>query len=434
MKKLIFSVLLAISCAAANAQSGTNSPYSMYGLGQLSELSSGFNRGMNGVGISFADNNQVNILNPASYSNIDSLTFIFDAGLSLQLTNFSENGVKKNAKNADFEYAIGGFRVCKGVGAAFGLLPYTNVGYNFSNKTVVEGTQTLNTAASTVVNTYSGSGGLHQVLLGIGASPIKNLSVGVNFSYMFGTINRTVANAYSDVYAKSLARSYSASMNSYKLEFGAQYTYNMKNRNSLTIGATYTPGHKTGSNPELTTISTNAQTSVADTVNYTIQNGLELPTQIGVGVSYKHSKKWRVGLDYTLQQWSKVVIPVFDTRNHGTFVAATGMFNDRHKINLGGEYCQNEDGRSFASRIRYRLGVGYTTPYLKIAGQDGPSELSVSAGFGIPIVNSYNNRSILNISAQWVRASQKDLITENTFRINVGLTFNERWFAKWKFE
>jgi hypothetical protein len=41
---------------------------------------------------------------------------------------------------------------------------------------------------------------------------------------------------------------------------------------------------------------------------------------------------------------------------------------------------------------------------------------------------------VLNISAQWLHASAKDLITENTFRINVALTFNERWFAKWKVE
>ena len=26
----------------------------------------------------------------------------------------------------------------------------------------------------------------------------------------------------------------------------------------------------------------------------------------------------------------------------------------------------------------------------------------------------------------------KDLITENMFRINVGLTFSEGWFMKWK--
>ena len=50
-------------------------------------------------------------------------------------------------------------------------------------------------------------------------------------------------------------------------------------------------------------------------------------------------------------------------------------------------------------------------------------------GFGIPMIKS---RSMFNLSAQWVHSSAKDLITENMFRINVGLTFSEGWFMKWK--
>ena len=64
----------------------------------------------------------------------------------------------------------------------------------------------------------------------------------------------------------------------------------------------------------------------------------------------------------------------------------------------------------------------------------GTKELSVSAGMGIPLVNKWGNRSVLNISVQWARQSATNLITENTFRINLGITFNEKWFAKWKVE
>lgn len=92
------------------AQSGTNSPYSQFGLGVLADQTSGFNRGMNGLGLGFREHNQVNYLNPASYSALDSLTFIFDAGVSGQITNFEENGQKKNANNADLEYVVAGFR------------------------------------------------------------------------------------------------------------------------------------------------------------------------------------------------------------------------------------------------------------------------------------------------------------------------------------
>ena len=67
-------------------------------------------------------------------------------------------------------------------------------------------------------------------------------------------------------------------------------------------------------------------------------------------------------------------------------------------------------------------------------GNDGPTEMSASIGFGVPIINVYNNRSFLNISAQWARSTSKNFITENVFRINVGLTFNEMWLRKMKLE
>ena len=41
---------------------------------------------------------------------------------------------------------------------------------------------------------------------------------------------------------------------------------------------------------------------------------------------------------------------------------------------------------------------------------------------------------MLNISAQWVRREASSMLTENTFRINIGFTFNERMFAKFKIE
>ena len=49
-------------------------------------------------------------------------------------------------------------------------------------------------------------------------------------------------------------------------------------------------------------------------------------------------------------------------------------------------------------------------------------------------MNGYNARSILSISGQFVHRSADNMIKENMFRLNIGFTFNERWFAKWKVE
>ena len=120
--------------------------------------------------------------------------------------------------------------------------------------------------------------------------------------------------------------------------------------------------------------------------------------------------------------------------NEATYSLKDGIHKDRSKFNFGAQYRYNERDRAFLKRVQYRLGASYATPYYKMNGVDGPKEISVSAGFGIPIMNSYNSRSLLNISGQWVKNSADGLIKENVFRINIGLTFNEGWFKKWKMQ
>ncbi len=228
---------------------------------------------------------------------------------------------------------------------------------------------------------------------------------------------------------------YGNDVSSYKLEFGIQHKTVLGKNDDLTWGLTYALGHKLGSDASCKVISTNATTNKSDTTSYTVADAFSIPRQVGVGLAWNHANKFKLGVDYSVQRWGKESYPVYtETDNKPSYALSDSYFKDRHKINFGGEYCGDEYSRRFLKRVRFRAGVSYATPYYKINGSDGPSELSVSAGFGIPIVNSYNNRSILNISGQWVKSSAKGFITENTFRLNIGLTFNERWFAKWKVE
>jgi hypothetical protein len=112
----------------------------------------------------------------------------------------------------------------------------------------------------------------------------------------------------------------------------------------------------------------------------------------------------------------------------------SGTLKDAYKVTVGTEWTPRYNSRRLIDRVKYRIGASYATPYYKIGAIDGPKQYSVSAGFGIPIQNQINARSYVNISAQWVNQSLDGLVKENTFRINLGITFNERWFAKWKVE
>ncbi len=380
------------------------------------------------MGLGFREGNQVNFLNPASYASMDSLTFIFDVGASGQITSFEENGKRINANNANFEYAIAGFRAFKHLGMSFGIVPFTNVGYSYSNTSDVNDVNN-----TTYTNTYNGSGGLHQVYLGMGWEPFRGFSLGVNGSYLWGNYNRYIVNSYSDSYVNTLSKYYTAEVGNYKLDFGAQISFKLSKKSSMTLGLVYGLGHQIGADPECKIISLNSQTLVADTALYVVSNGLKLPHTFGAGVMLSLNNRLKIGADYTLQQWSKIGFPEYTVvNNKPSYELDNDYYRDRHKVALGGEFCRNANSRKFFDRVRFRAGASYSTPYLNINGTDGPKEISVSAGLGIPIMNGWNARSILNISGQWVNVQTPGMLKENTFRINIGMTFNEKWFQKWK--
>lgn len=439
MKRFIILTLSVIAVSGVVAQNATNSPYSQYGYGALADQSNGASVGMSGLSQGWREGNTVNFGNPASYSGIDSLTFVFDAGVSGQITNFNENGRKVNANNTSFDYAIGAFRLFKHVGVAFGVMPYSNVGYSYSNESTIGTDTSTGDTETTCTNTYSGDGGFHQAFIGIGVEPIKtshtSISIGVNASYVWGDYTKSVINSYSDAYVNTLSKYYKSDVHSYKLDIGMQWRQRLSPKDWLTVGATISIGHDMGSDPYCMIISNNSQTGVADTTTYYANSKLAMPTTISAGFVWNHNNRWRVGADWTMEKWSSVDYPMYEVVNTvPTYTMKSGQFDDRQRFTIGGEYCHRENGRRWIDKLRYRVGATYASSYLRINGSDGPKEYGVSVGVGVPVINTYNNRSVLNISASWTRQDSSTMIKENTFRINIGFTFNERWFAKWQVE
>lgn len=403
------------------AQTSTNSPYTRYGFGQLSDQNFGNSQAMGGIAYGLRNGLQVNAANPASYSAVDSLTFIFDAGVSLQNANFKEGDIKTNAKNSSVDYLAVQFRLAKGFGFAAGFLPYSTVGYNMSNTSVIPNSENEYGDKTYQTFTRSGEGGLQQVFIGLGYNILKRLSIGANFSYLYGDISHSVITTLSNSNAFSSARAHKIDVNDYKLDFGVQYSHQLKEKHMLNIGAAYSFGHDLNSTG-YTIFEKISNNNVATQSIDTIQNAFAIPHTFGFGATYVYDNRLTIGMDYTLQKWSDV-----------KFFNKNNQFTNRSKISIGAEYLPNPIGRNYLKRVRYRIGAYYSSPYAKIDNKDGNKEYGVSLGIGIPL-HFYNSRSILNISGQYVKISPqiKGMLEENYLRINIGLTFNERWFMKWK--
>lgn len=401
------------------AQTSTNSPYTRYGFGQLSDQNFGNSQAMGGISYGLRNGLQVNAANPASYSAVDSLTFIFDAGMSIQNANFKEGNVKTNAKNSSVDYIAMQFRLMKGLGFTAGFLPYSSVGYsmNRSNTVVTDEYGNITSAAQQ----FYGTGGLQQVFFGLGYNVFKGLSVGANFSYLYGDITHTSTTTFSNANAFSSARTNKIEVSDYKLDFGVQYSHQLKEKHVLNLGATYSYGHNLNSTGYEYVEKYQSSTVATQSID-TIKNAFALPHTFGIGATYVYDNRLTIGADYTLQKWADAKF--FNEKN---------AFQNRSKISIGAEYLPNHYGRSYLQRIRYRAGVYYSSPYAKIDGKDGNREYGISFGIGLPLT-LYQYRSILNISGQYVKVSPKvkGMLEENYLRINIGLTFNERWFMKWK--
>ena len=424
-KRLINICLFCIVATAAMAQSGTNSPYPRYGFGQLSDQSFGNTKAMGGIAYGLRDGLHINAANPASYSAVDSLTFLFDAGMSLQNTNFKENGVKTNAKNSTVDYIAMQFRLWKRMGMTLGFLPYSMVGYNMSQTETVPNSEDQYGNTTTRLMSYKGEGGLQQVFVGLGYKVFDNLSIGANFSYLYGEISHTSSLTFSNTNASSSVLANKLEISDYKIDLGLQYTHKFGKKHTLNLGAVYSLGH------DLNSSGYNIRETYLSGSNYpatqsidTIKNAFSLPHTLGFGATYVYNKRLTVGLDYTLQKWGET-----------KFFNEEGKFQNRSKIALGAEYLPNPIGRNYLKRIRYRAGAYYSDPYTKIDGKEGAREYGVSFGFGLPL-EVFQGRSLLNISGQYVKVSPKvkGMLEENYLRVNIGLTFNDRWFMKWKVE
>ena len=430
---LCLAAILPVAFWTMAQSNGSNSSYSRFGLGTLNEQSQGFNRAMAGVAQGVQGGEKVNMLNPASYAAIDSLTFLFDVGMGMQMGRIANGSSSMKVFNASLEYVNAGLRLRRGLGLSFGFVPYSTIGYNFNTTTRV-GSSYTSSQPITTTTTYYGNGGLHELYLGMGWTPVANLSIGANIGYVWGVYDHSLAQVFyeggtSNSTYNSQNEVWNGELKTYKLDIGVQYPIQLNKQHRLTLGATASIGHTIKSKVELM-----RYTSQGDTIKNEAKSAFELPYTVSVGGVWNYKQNWTVAADYAFERWNGCKTPLSQatpTANH--IVIATDQYLNRHQISAGMEYVHDRLSKRYGQRIYYRLGTSYASPYVKVNGVDGPKEYSITAGVGLPLTT--RSKSLVNVSAEWLRRAPgaSNMITENYFMLHLGVTFNEEWFMKWKF-
>ncbi|MDR0698234.1 MAG: hypothetical protein LBG28_03290 [Tannerella sp.] len=404
---IIVSGVLFFCAITTTAQNSTNSPYTRYGYGELANRSFGAGRSMGGTGIGLRSSKQINPMNPASYSCMDSLTFLFDFGASAQSSWYNDGINKQQDMNGNVEYMAMQFPLHRRVAASVGLLPYSHVGYKFNDIKTTSGQQYVVTA--------TGTGGLNLLYAGLSFDLwAKRLSVGGNINYMFGSINHAIESQYASLDpTKPVQRSTELNFSDAIFDFGLQYTHPLSKTENMILGLIYTP--KKRLNNESYEYSYSSEL-ITDTLMDRIY---DIPAGYGIGLSYVKDNKLIVAADFAYQEWEKA-----------TFDGNNGALKNRTKINVGAEYIPNQFSRPYLNRVRYRAGVSYTNSYIQVEG-NGYKEYGATIGFGFPISDT---RSYINVSFEYlkIKPEAKTMINENYLRMTLSYTFNEHWFFKRK--
>ena len=433
---LVVLLLAATTGSFAQTMANTSSPYSKFGIGLYSEPLLPQNLGMGGIGVGISKSsalNDINVINPASYSNIG-LTAIDISG-AMNTSMLSQSGTSGETSN-DFYLSHVAFAVPTGKHAAisFGLLPYSNVGYDYSVYSSVK----LNNSpigidtSTNVKNIYSGQGGLSKAYLGYGLG-IGHLSLGVNVSYIFGNAKQFSSAEFDGIStALSTRVENSFSAGGFNFDLGAQYNIYISDTRRLTLGYSISPGSSIDETTSyyvshyIATTDGSPAASV-DTVYGRQSTGkISLPTISRYGISYNVENKYVFGADFTTGSWSTLTVGGINA----------GLVNNT-SFKIGGQFTPNINAISnYWSVVDYRFGLNYENTYINTNGIT-VKQYGATFGFGFPLPNERRTTFYkINFSAEVGKRGTADngLVKENYINLHLGFTINDKWFQKYKFE
>ena len=425
-KKLILAFGTLLIAATATAQN-QQTPYSRYGHGVLGDYATSMQRNMGGVGIAMTGGRQINVMNPASYAGIDSLTLLWDIGVDLTQIKSKETvgGVTSKGKafGGGLDYLTLQFPISKFMGGSIGLVRYSFGGDLNDKNGDVNGS-----------SSFVGEGGINELYIGVAGRLFKGFNLGANFAYQFGTTKNDTY-AYGTDGASALFEQ-TMEIRDWNMSLGAQYTMDFHQKHRVTLGATFSPkkdfhGKTWGISYDVNQSS--SSTEAPDTLAYTkLNGGYTKPNSFGAGVSYTFKNKLTVESDFTLQQWSKARYDGLKD-SKGNIVSNPCTFDDRWKFATGVQYVPQTRGAYF-KRVAYRCGGFFTHDYMMVPDAAGAlhnvCEYGVAAGFGLPTAGT---KTIINLGFEFRHRSAKsapNLVSENYFNITLGVNFNE--FAFWQ--
>jgi len=428
-KKRSFFVylFLLVVTGPAFSQYNTYSPYTRFGLGELTMQGFAQNLAMGGTGLALRDADKLNYLNPAAFASRDSMSVLFDFGLNTVTNSYNTTEGNKNWANANFHHVAFSAPVSKYFGLGAGLVPYSSIGYKIK--------QEYNSLTNGVPVDfyYSGTGGVMNFFVGASALLFNRLSLGFSLNYLMANITRDRLIYFpTETYYSATTSEQNIVFKKPVVSLGLQYKETFKDKFFFTLAGRYDlettipAGIYNLSYSEFygSAYTIDSVTSISITPIFQQDTGysdLVIPENIGIGLAFGIPGKLTITGDYYMQDWSKNISGIGDS-----LAASSSM-------RAGIEYIPNRnDLRSYAKHIAYRVGGYYSDYYLKVNGYQ-LKDYGITFGVGLPLKGTGSTFNVA-FTLGTRGTTEYNLIKENYGIITFNVTLHDLWFYKRRFE
>ena len=397
------------------AQQTTSSPYSRFGLGDLASQFSPVFNSLGGGGYAISNGKIINPYSPASYSAFEANSFLFSTGINNEITDIQSDFENQTVNNVSLSHIIFGLPINKNIGASFGIIPYSNIGYALENRDENYNANMF----------YNGDGGISKVYLGGALKLHKNISVGGNASYLFGGLNRRKKLEFDDETIFNSRSNSLININGVFYEFGALFSKNLADKNS-NISISINTSNNTDVKAKRTDlVETFEYSGVYEIVKDTFVNSVEkgnmiLPKYTNMGIAYSMDKLLLI-FDYSTQNWN----------DYQLFGESDSLVSSK-RFSGGLQYTPDLSSvTQFYKRCHYRIGFAMNTTPLQINNTQ-LEDKSISLGVGIPIKRNKSTYDISLVLGQR-GTTNNNLLKENYIRIGLSMSFEGIWFVKQKY-
>ena len=424
----MLSVLLIISFSVS-AQEGTYgaySPYSIFGIGDLSKDGSAFNKSMGGVGIATRNRRFINYTNPAAVTARDSLSFMADFGIEQNNKYFAQGDLRSAHNTFNIHNLVMSFPIWRSSAIMVGLTPYSDVGYDFSS--IETNPEIIGNTGNIEYDSY-GTGSVYQAFVGAGVTFWKKFSVGAEMIYYFGNLDKMTNMNYSDESYRSLNSGSELTVRGVTGKFGVQYEHKLSGNVSMIVGATY----KMGTNMKgfAKNFRYANQSSVLDTLKYNVDtlanSAVRFGDELGIGIAFKGGERWTAEFNYLRSGWKKSGMDKVE----GFAAIGDSKFSTTvsNSFRAGFEIVPNRnDIRYYLKTCAYRAGVYYDQSYYKLDGHSINS-MGLTLGVTLPVYRLYNGLT-LGVDVGQKSSTKYNMIRERYVKFMVSFNIHDLWFIK----